>query len=103
LWLWGLHGAVSYSAHAPFFVVTAGLWPYYDLLDEEKIQKLTLTGARPYLHPAYRKRSLIERRMTEIMDRCHVLEPAGRPDIFTVLRHLQETKQLHEQRSTANA
>jgi hypothetical protein len=55
---------------------------------------MTMSGIRPYLHPSYRYRSFIERRMTEIMDQCHVLEPSDRVDIFTVLSHLRETKRL---------
>lgn len=74
-----------------------GLWPYYDLDDEEDIQAATMRGERPYLHPEFRTRSLIERRMTEIMDQCHVLEPQDRVDIFTVVAHLRETQRLAQE------
>ena len=69
-------------------------WPYYDETDTETIQKTVLRGEPPYLNPLYRTRSLIEQRMTEIMDRCHVLDYEGRVDIFEVVRHLRETKQM---------
>jgi hypothetical protein len=74
--------------------VEAGLWPYYHLTKIKKIENMTMSGIRPYLHPAYRYRSFIERRLTEIMDLCHVLEPSDRVDIFTVVTHLRETKRL---------
>ena len=74
-----------------------GLWPYYELDDEEEIQAATMRGERPYLHPEFRTRSLIERRMTEIMDLCHVLEPQDRVDIFAVVAHLRETKRLAQE------
>ena len=67
-----------------------------DLDNDDEIQSATLRGERPYLHPDFRTRSLIERRLTEIMDLCHVLEPKDRVDIFTVVQHLRETQRLHE-------
>jgi hypothetical protein len=81
----------------PFFLlfVEAGLWPYFHLTNIKEIENITMFGIRPHLHPAYRYRSFIERRMTEIMDQCHVLEPSDRVDIFTVLAHLRETKRLN--------
>ena len=80
-----------------------GLWPYYDLDNDDEIQAATLRGERPYLHPDFRTRSLIERRLTEIMDLCHVLEPKDRVDIFTVVQHLRETQRLHEDERSAKA
>jgi hypothetical protein len=56
-----------------------------------------MSGQRPYLHPGFRQRTMVERRLAEIMDLCHVLEPEGRVDIFEVVQHLQETKRLYEQ------
>jgi hypothetical protein len=87
----------SFCPYAPP-LPTTGLWPYHDLFDEHAIQNATMAGIKPALHPAYRYRSFIERRLTEIMDRCHVLEPADRVDIFTVVQHLRETKRLSQLR-----
>ena len=74
-----------------------GLWPYYDLNEEEKIQQVTLAGQRPYLHPGFRTRSLIERRLTEIMDLCYERQPRDRVHIFTVVAHLRETQRRHRE------
>lgn len=78
------------------FTLLTGLKPHHNETDEEKIQELTRQGP-PYIDPRHRNRSLVERRMVEIMDRCHVLEPKDRVDIFEVIHHLRETKQMHLQ------
>lgn len=80
---------------ADFLPLYTGLWPYYNITREKVIQTITMAGERPHLHPAFRHRSFIERRLTEIMDQCHVLEPMDRVDIFTVLNHLRETKRMY--------
>jgi len=89
------------------FSLLTGMFPYYEIGSEHenRIEMATMEGS-PFLHPDYRTRSFIEKRLTEIMDQCHVLEPAERADIFTVLEHLKETKRLYnilaQQQSVAN-
>jgi hypothetical protein len=78
------------------YSLLTGLWPFPFETDSERIQEMAAAGARPDLDPRYRERSLIERRLAEIMDRCLELEPADRADIFQVLQHLYETRRLHE-------
>jgi len=75
-----------------FFSLLTGLYPYYNETEDAKIQALILRGP-PYIDPRYRHRSVVERRMVEIMERCHVLNPSDRADIFEVLHHLGETKE----------
>jgi len=72
----------------------AGLMPYYDKFDDDSIQKATKKGP-PYIDPRYKKRSFIEGRMVQIMDKCHKLEPSERVSIFEVVRHLRETREMH--------
>ena len=74
-----------------------GLWPHYHLMKIKEVENATLAGERPYLHPGFRTRSLIERRMTEIMDQCHQHDPTKRVDIFGVVKHLRETKKMHDE------
>lgn len=74
-----------------------GLWPWYHLNDLRDIQKAAMVGKRPKLDPRFRKQSMIERRLAEIMDQCHALKPEDRVDIFEVVRHLRETKRMHEE------
>jgi serine/threonine protein kinase len=78
------------------YTLLVGLWPYYSEDDTRKIQKMSMMGIRPYLDARYRSRSLIERRMIEIMDQCHELKPEDRPQIFEVVLHLKETKRMHQ-------
>jgi serine/threonine protein kinase len=79
------------------YTLLTGLMPYYFETDWDIIQELTKQGP-PHLDPRYRTRSFIEGRMVDIMNQCHRLRPEDRVDIFEVVRHLRETKQLHEQR-----
>jgi len=74
----------------------AGLFPYYDTFLEDSIQKATKKGP-PYIDPRYKKRSFIEGRMVEIMDKCHKLEPSERVSIFEVVEYLKETRVLYQQ------
>jgi len=73
-----------------------GLMPYYEIKDEEEIQEATKKGP-PYIDPRYKTRSYIEGRMVEIMNRCHKLKASERVDIFEVVRHLRETRELYQQ------
>jgi hypothetical protein len=72
-----------------------GLWPYYDLIHQADIENKALSGEPPFLDPRFRTRSLVEKRMSDIMDQCHKFNPKDRVDIFEVVRYLHETKALH--------
>jgi hypothetical protein len=81
------------------FSLLTGLWPYYHLpyALRPDLQKLTVAGIVPYLNPVFRTRSLIERRLVELMELCYKRKPSDRISIFEVVRHLHETEALHEQ------
>jgi Protein kinase domain len=81
------------------FILLTGLWPYYDLPYSRRVelQQLTIAGELPYINPAYKRRSLIEHRLIEVMNLCYKREPADRIDIFQVLQHLRHTAKLHAQ------
>lgn len=89
------------------FCLLTGMWPYHAEVDPKhkaKMQQLAIDGIGPYINPSFqnsRSSSLIERRLVEIMDQCHTSDSSRRVDIFTVVRHLRETKRLHEQQQTA--
>jgi hypothetical protein len=80
------------------FILLTGLWPYYEhpYDEREKLQSLAIAGTLPYINPAHKTRSLIEKRMVEIMYRCMAQKASDRPDIFEVLRFLYETKAMHK-------
>lgn len=83
------------------FILLTGLWPYYDIPYErrDELQALAIAGELPYINPAYRRHSLIEFRLVELMKLCYKREPDDRIDIFEVVRHLRHTKFLLEQDS----
>ena len=79
-----------------FFSLLTGLKPWYYLNEESEIQETMIKHGGPSLDPRFRRRSFIERRLVDIMDKCHNLNPEKRPDIFEVVAFLRETKHIHE-------
>lgn len=63
-----------------------------DMEDEEATLARVHKGTPPYLNPMYRRRSFIEGRLVEIMNKCHKLVPEERADIFEIVRLLKLTK-----------
>ena len=85
------------SAHlVAALLLFPGLSPYYDITDDKEIQKATEKGP-PYIDPRYKTRSYIEGRMVEIMNQCHKLKASERVDIFEVVQHLRETREVYQQ------
>lgn len=78
------------------FALLTGLKPWYHLNEESEIQRAMIEKGGPYIDPRFRNRSFIERRLVEIMDKCHTLKPHKRPNIFEVVEHLRETKHIYE-------
>jgi len=81
------------------FTLLTGLLPYYDVQSYKSIkaiQQATKRGA-PYIDPRYKTRSFIEGRIVEIMERCHRVKAAERVSIFEVVKHLKQTRVLHQQ------
>ena len=76
------------------FLCASGLYPYYDIVDEDAIQKATKAGP-PYIDPRYKDRSYIEGRMVEAMNACHKVNATERVSIFWVVQHLRETRDAH--------
>lgn len=79
------------------FSLLTGLRPWYYLNEESEIQKTMIDNGAPYIDPRYRKRSFIERRLVDIMAKCHKLDSEERPSIFEIVEFLRETKHIHEQ------
>jgi hypothetical protein len=79
------------------YALLTGLKPYYFEESRQKIMKMIKNGGRPYIDPRYStSRSIIEKRMVEIMDACLSYRPEERPEIFEVVRFLRETKELYQ-------
>ena len=54
------------------------------------MQEKIIKGETAYIDPRYRTRSLAEKRLVEIMEKCWVLKPQDRIDIFEAVRLLRE-------------
>jgi serine/threonine protein kinase len=78
------------------FTLLTGLNPFYHVITRDQVRK-AVQSHPPQIDPRYKKRSLIERRMVDIMNRCYKIKPEDRITIFKVVKLLHETKSLHQQ------
>jgi serine/threonine protein kinase len=83
-----------YSIGNDICVLLTGLWPYYSELesDERAVARKAKFGIRPYLDERYRRRTLVERRLAEIMEECWEIDSEKRPSIVDVVRQLADLK-----------
>lgn len=49
-------------------------------------------GKKPFVDPRYRIRSLIEKRLVEIMEQCWAKNAKDRPTMFEVVKFLRNVK-----------
>jgi hypothetical protein len=49
-----------------------------------------MEGETAFIDPRYRARSVAERRLIEVMERCFAFKPDARADIFEVVEKLRE-------------
>lgn len=80
------------------FILLAGLWPYYDFPENQfyVVQELAAKGFMPRISPSFKRRSLIESRLVELMYKCIDPVVVRRPDAFEIVRFLRETRTMHE-------
>jgi serine/threonine protein kinase len=91
--IWGM-------GHTIYGLLT-GLYPYYDEFsknDKALVLGAIVDGKKPFVDDRYRTRSFIESRLVEIMEKCWEKDPDKRVDIFTIVHHLRQTKQLEVSR-----
>jgi serine/threonine protein kinase len=96
--IWGM-GHTIYS-------LLTGLYPYYDEFskkDKALVLDAIMKGMKPFVDDRYRTRSFIESRLVEIMEKCWDNDPDKRVDIFTIVHHLRQTKQLEVSRLVKKA
>jgi serine/threonine protein kinase len=86
-----------YSMGNNIYTLLTGLWPFYESSIYAYAIKRVKSGIRPYVDERYRKRSYIEAKLVEIMEKMWAQEPTDRPDIFEVLSLLKEIKKNHEE------
>jgi serine/threonine protein kinase len=79
--------------------ILTGLWVFYDVDDDETVQKNVIEGKRAYIDPRWRKRSFIESKLVDLMEKCWKAETDERIDIFGAVKELREIKKEHEMRN----
>ena len=80
-----------------------GLWNFYDVDDDESVQKKVIKGDRAFIDPRWRERSFIESKLVDLMEKCWIRDTNERIDIFDAVKELREIKKEHERRKANNA
>jgi len=84
-----------YSMGNNIHCLLTGTWQFPWLEDSSDVQELVMANQRDHVDPGFAKRSYIERRLVEIMERAWIHDPNERATIFEVVEHLRETKQQY--------
>jgi Protein kinase domain len=78
------------------YTILTGMVPYYEHGSRDQALAFNKEGGPlPYVDPLY-NRSLIERRIAEIMVPCYQYRREDRTSIFRVVQHLRETVRMYE-------
>ena len=80
------------------YALLSGLWIFYENEDDEIVSEKIVNGTTAYIDDRYRKRSYIEGRLVELMEKCWVYDMDKRVNIFEVVKFLRETVKEHERR-----
>lgn len=84
------------------FGLLTGLWVFYDVDDDGVVQRKVIGGTRAYIDPRWKKRSYIESKLVEVMEKCWIPDVDKRIDIFGAVRELREIKKDYERRKAKN-
>lgn len=77
------------------YVLVTGLFPYYELGDSEKeANRKVKQGVHPYVDTRYRNRSVVERELIDVMERCWEFDPDSRVSSFEVVSRLRNLKAM---------
>lgn len=72
------------------YSLLTGLRPFYDSQSTEEVQERIMHGDTPAIDSRYRKRSFVEGKLVEIIERCWAYEPDDRPTIFEIVEFLRD-------------
>lgn len=86
-----------YALGNVFYSILTGLTPYYQKSSWSNATQAIVDGELPFIDPRYRTRSMIERRLVEIMEACWAYYPQDRISVFEVVAHLRETVRIYEE------
>lgn len=78
------------------YTLLTGLWPYYDEysheISESDIKRQIVAGKRPFVDPRYRTRSVIEKGLVKIMEKCWAQEREDRPTSYELVKYMRRLK-----------
>lgn len=73
-----------------FYSLLGGYYPFYDVEEGESIRRKIARGEIAEIDPRFYHRSFAERKLFEVIERCHVPNSNDRADINEILRMLEE-------------
>lgn len=80
------------------YALLTGLWIFYENTDDEVVSEKIVNGTTAFIDDRYRKRSYIEGRMVELVEKCWTYERDKRITIFEAVDFLRDTVKEHERR-----
>lgn len=72
------------------YAILTGYDPFYDIEDYDIVQEKIKDGEKAYIDPQWAERSLAERRLGEIIAKCHTYEADDRPSVFEIVSLLRD-------------
>lgn len=85
-----------YSLANNMYGILTGYQPYPELEESKEKIELVKQGRKPKLDPRWAQHSFAEGKLVEILDRMYAFEASDRPDIFTIVKFLEEATQQNE-------
>jgi serine/threonine protein kinase len=86
-----------YALGQIYYTLLTGLVPFYDSKDWDVPLERIIKGDTPFIDERYTNRSLIEKRLVQLMYPMWERQPQNRVEIFSVIKHLEKTIHFYEQ------
>lgn len=67
------------------YSLLTGLMVFHNIFNIEEVQYRIRMGETPFIDPRYKKRSVAEAKLAEIIERCYEYDEKDRPSIFEVI------------------
>ena len=88
----------TYTYGNTIYALLTGLWPFYDVNDDEVVANHVMNGTRSYVDPRYKSRSFIESKLVEVMEQCWRHDPNERITIFEAVQQLRAIKKEYDEK-----
>jgi len=72
-----------------FYSILTGLYPFYDLEDDEIRKTKLKDGETAYIDPRWKTKSFEEGKIVEVIEKMYVYTPDSRPGVFEVVSFLK--------------